>query len=265
MGEINWFDPEDETPSIISSRAVLLAKNGPLAETNPIEDRLMLFETRAGIPFVRSTYPVSDPPVTISGFLDKYALDCLAGKPNLALIQGGLGAPNAVDTLELAIALGCKHLYCFGSCGAIADYLQVGDLIVPTEIEREEGTSYHYAPAGSNATPDAMLGDHLARFLTGKGQSRVFPGKTVTTDGVYRQTLKKERAWRAKGILGVDMEMSALLTVARFYQIPAICLLIVSDKHDLSGRESWRYGGENFSRKREEAIDLFIGFARVHP
>ena len=34
---------------------------------------------------------------------------------------------------------------------------------------------------------------------------------TVTTDAVYRQTMNKEAAWRARGCAGVDMEAAALL------------------------------------------------------
>ena len=36
----------------------------------------------------------------------------------------------------------------FGSCGVLDERLTEGHIIVPTEAYRDEGTSYHYMPAG---------------------------------------------------------------------------------------------------------------------
>jgi nucleoside phosphorylase len=56
------------------------------------------------------------------------------------------------------------------------------------------------------------------------------------------------------------MELSALLTVARHHEIPAVGLLVVSDKHDLEGESHWKWGAKDFRAQRLKAIDLLIGF-----
>lgn len=57
---------------------------------------------------------------------------------------------------------------------------------------------------------------------------------TVTTDSFYRQTFAKEAYWREKGCVDVDMEASALLSVSRYYSMPAAAVLLCSDKHPLA-------------------------------
>ena len=45
------------------------------------------------------------------------------------------------------IAKGGKKILFFGSCGSLDKEITAGHLIVPVEAYRDEGTSYHYAPA----------------------------------------------------------------------------------------------------------------------
>ncbi|MBR3874010.1 MAG: hypothetical protein IKJ26_07540 [Clostridia bacterium] len=46
---------------------------------------------------------------------------------------------------------------------------------------------------------------------------------------VYRQTFSKEQLWREKGAVCVDMETSAVFSVAKYLGVKAIALLMVSD------------------------------------
>ncbi|MBI4729509.1 MAG: hypothetical protein HY775_08430, partial [Acidobacteria bacterium] len=78
--------------------------------------------------------------------------------------------------------------------------------------------------------------------------------------GRRHQTLRKERNWRKQGVLGVDMEMSALLAVARYHRLSSVCLLVVSDKHDLEEGGEWRWGGHDLAVSREQALRLFTDF-----
>ena len=85
---------------------------------------------------------------------------------------------------------------------------------------------------------------------------------TVTTDAVYRQTFAKESFWREKGCVGVDMEASSLLAVSTYYSIPAVALLLCSDKHPISEiNEQWQWGDANFRKVREDFIIQVVEFA----
>ena len=69
-----------------------------------------------------------------------------AGYP-FAVIASPMGAPMAVMLLEQLIALGARRLLYLGFCGALVPSYRIGDLFLPVQAIREEGTSYHYLPA----------------------------------------------------------------------------------------------------------------------
>jgi purine-nucleoside phosphorylase len=93
-----------------------------------------------------------------------------------------------------------------------------------------------------------------------KGEGMPFKqGPVWTTDAPYRETADKVKRYQTDGVLGVDMETSALFTVAAFRGIQAASLLVVSD--DLS-RLKWRHGfrEKNFLESREKAIHFLYRF-----
>ena len=55
-------------------------------------------------------------------------------------------------------------------------------------------------------------------------------GEVWTTDAPYRETPEKVEFYQNKGILAVEMEMSALMTLALFRGIRLGGLLVVSDE-----------------------------------
>src|SRR5438128_441894 len=69
-----------------------------------------------------------------------------AGYP-FSVIASPMGAPMAVMLLEQLIALGARRLLYLGFCGALVPSYRIGDLFLPAQAIREEGTSYHYLPA----------------------------------------------------------------------------------------------------------------------
>ena len=69
-----------------------------------------------------------------------------AGYP-FSVIASPMGAPMAVMLLEQLIALGARRLLYLGFCGALIPSYRIGDLFLPVQAVREEGTSYHYLPS----------------------------------------------------------------------------------------------------------------------
>ena len=125
----------------------------------------------------------------------------------LAIYQSGMGAPLAVALLEEVIAKGGRKFIVFGSCGALLQNLAEGRLIVPAEAYRDEGTSYHYAPAADYIT--VKNADLVSKVLSEIEVPHV-EGRIWTTDGLYRETKNNADARRAEGCIAVDMECSAL-------------------------------------------------------
>jgi uridine phosphorylase len=172
------------------------------------------------------------------------------------------GAPQAVMILEKLIALGAKRVILFGWTGSLDPTLQPGDLILADKALSEEGTSRHYS---TDLRPKASLSlmEELKASLEGEGMF-FKQGPVWTTDAPYRETAEKVKRFQAEGVLGVDMETSALYTVGAFRGIEVAALLVVSD--DLS-QLKWRHGFQEarFLEARKKLAQFFYRFAHPFP
>lgn len=66
---------------------------------------------------------------------------------DVAVFHPGVGAPLAAAFLEEAIVLGARKVVACGGCGVLTPEVPAGQVIVPTEAVRDEGTSFHYLRA----------------------------------------------------------------------------------------------------------------------
>ena len=65
--------------------------------------------------------------------------------------------------MEDLVAMGMKKLILFGTCGILEEQVKETSIIVPTIAVRDEGTSFHYAPAQNEISVNDRT---LAKFLT---------------------------------------------------------------------------------------------------
>lgn len=154
-----------------------------------------------------------------------------------------VGAPMAVMCLEKLIALGARNIVLYGWCGSLTPQLAVQDVLVPTGALSEEGTSVHY-PVTQALAADETMAAGVAQCLRGNGVA-VKRGPVWTTDAPYRETVDKVERYGRQGILGVDMEFSALCAAALFRGVTLSAVMLVSDE---LWRTPWRpaYGGKKF-------------------
>ena len=170
-----------------------------------------------------------------------------------------IGAPYAVMLLENLIAWGARQIIFIGWCGAISDQVNIGDVILPTSIYIDEGTSRHYG-AGNNLPLQLTfpLVPKVRQALNTKKED-YHEGPVWTTDAVYRETRGEVAVHQQNGILAVEMEFSALASVARFREVDLAGLLVVSD--ELSSM-SWRPGfkQQQFIQSRQSVCRLVKEF-----
>lgn len=140
----------------------------------------------------------------------------------------GIGAPAAAIMLEELIAFGVQQFISIGTAGALVKGLDSGELVICTGAFRDEGTSYHYVPGGAPALPDELLTTVLIEQCN-KEHIHFHQGLTWTTDAIYRETKKEVEERSAKGALVVEMEASALFTVARYRKCPLAACFTISD------------------------------------
>ncbi|MFO7606599.1 MAG: nucleoside phosphorylase [Desulfurivibrionaceae bacterium] len=178
-----------------------------------------------------------------------------SGSEGVFVAGPAVGAPMAVMTLEKLVALGARKVIVYGWCGSLNPALRTGDLLLPTWGFSEEGTSSHYPIQGKAASSESLRGE-LNRYLCSEGLASQ-EGPIWTTDAPYRETRAKVVSYAAKSILGVDMEFSALATVASYRRIDLAALFLVSDE---LWHKSWQAGfkGKTFSAKNRRILAALL-------
>jgi len=170
-----------------------------------------------------------------------FGLTKLTAWADLILAGPILGAPHAAMVLEHLSRRGVRSFLSLGWCGSLRPELVWGDIVLPVSAWSEEGTSAHYPLTDGPAEADHELGGRLAQTLNELGY-KFQTGRVWSTDAPFRETRDKVKKYAAEGMLAVDMETSALMTVARFRGLAWAGLLVVSD--ELWG-EKWRPGFES--------------------
>ncbi len=151
-----------------------------------------------------------------------------------------IGAPASTLALELLIASGAKQIIVIGAAGSIRPDVRIGDIFIPTWGIREEGTSYHYMPPDYIPKPDKKLADKLRDMIleTDLEDINVVEGGIWSIDAVFRETIDKIRKYREQKVIGVDMESTALMTVAHYRKVSLAIVHIITDELK---EDSWTY------------------------
>lgn len=141
-----------------------------------------------------------------------------------------VGAPYATMVLETLIAWGAKNIIFLGWCGSISEEVKIGDIIVPTSAIIDEGTSGHYKEDDNRISfPSERMVTKLQKALT-RNQIKFHNGTIWSTDAVYRETRQKVQFYQRREAIGVEMEISALFTVAKFRGVHMGAIVVVSDE-----------------------------------
>lgn len=172
----------------------------------------------------------------------------LDGTP-LALFHPGVGSPLAAALFEEVIARGSSKFIACGGAGVLDRNIALGHFVVPSSAVRDEGTSYHYLPAGREVPAHPQAVAALEGVLR-RHDHPYLVGKTWTTDAVYRETPTKVQARRNEGCLVVEMEAAALFAVAQFRRVVLGQVLYGGD--DVSGTD-WdhRHWDSSLSVRKE--------------
>ena len=181
-------------------------------------------------------------------------------EPPVALFQPGIGAPLAAALFEELIALGGRKFIACGTAGVLDSSISAGQLLIPVEAIRDEGTSYHYVPPGKEVYPSSRALKAIEATLTSAKASfqRV---KTWTTDGIYRETSGKIEMRKDSGCSCVDMEASALFSVAEFRGVEFGQVLLAADD---AGGESWDPRGcFGMGDEKEKALQMAVEACKI--
>ena len=154
----------------------------------------------------------------------------LKEEKEINLAGPAMGAPVAGMVLEQLIAGGARRIIFIGLAGAISPNLDIGDLLLVNEAISDEGTSKDYFPEKNPPRADDQLFSRLNQELE-KTKKKFKIGKVATIDAFFRETPKKIKQFQNQGAIAVEMELSALYTIARFRKVALAGMVIISDEH----------------------------------
>ena len=145
-------------------------------------------------------------------------------------VQGtGMGMPTTAIYAHELIALGAKRLIRVGTCGTYQSHLNIGDVILAMTASTDSGINKHifnqkdFAPAAHYPLLEKAVA--AARDLN----LNIHVGNILSSDSFYNDNPDHWKKWAEYGVLGVEMETSALYTIGAKQKVETLSILTVSD------------------------------------
>jgi purine-nucleoside phosphorylase len=154
-------------------------------------------------------------------------------------VQGtGMGIPSiGIYVNELINSYGVKTLIRVGTCGGIQKDVKVRDVIIAmttctdSNMNRLTFPGFDFAPCASFELLKKAYDGAVSKGLNVK------VGNVLTADVFYRENMDMVQKLGDYGVLAVEMETTALYTIASKHNVDALTVLTVSD-HIFTGEET---------------------------
>jgi uridine phosphorylase len=212
----------------IAERVVLLGDPGRVQRLCAHLDDVQHFPVNRGLATATGSY--HGVPITLAAF--------------------GMGAPIAAIVLHELADLGSSVFLRIGTSIGLPP-VEIGDIVIADSAVIHEGTSKAYLPDGSDCRADSEVVAALTR--ASELQSvRTHIGSFASYDGFYRDMFALDAASESRvasnfedltrhGVLAIDMETSAILTVGGVLgcKVGSLCVSSVNSltKHKMSLEE----------------------------
>ncbi|MDO4650730.1 MAG: nucleoside phosphorylase [Eubacteriales bacterium] len=174
-----------------------------------------------------------------------------------ALFQSYVGEPQCVAMYEDLIAMGSKRLILIGNCGVLDRSIEDCGIIIPTRAIRDEGTSYHYAPASDYIDVNKKYIPEFKEVLDEYGYPYVM-GTTWTTDACYRETREKVNRRKQQGAICVEMECAGMQALCDFRHTDFFQFFYAGDNLDHSTWNPRSISGK--AKVDEKTKIMFLAF-----
>jgi uridine phosphorylase len=189
------------------------------------------------ITFDRLLKELNGVPITSTGTanMDIPVYKVIYNGTEIVLFMSYVGAAGCVAVLEDIFAMGVEKIILFGTCGVLNGDIKDCSIIIPNVAMRDEGTSFHYAPASDEIRVNKKYQDEFIKILEQHNCSYTI-GKVWTTDACYRETRQKVDRRKESGCICVDMECSAVAALADFREKEVFQFFYAADNLD---NENW--------------------------
>jgi len=143
----------------------------------------------------------------------------------ISVCSSGIGCPSAAIAVEELANIGAEVFIRVGTTGALQENVHMGDLVIASAAVRADGTSKIYAPLEFPAVADFDVSAALLQAAK-KFKRRTHFGVVLSTDAFYGNHRIMKR-WSKFGVLAVEMESSAIFTIAALKKLKAGSILAV--------------------------------------
>lgn len=182
----------------------------------------------------------------------------------------GMGAPIATIVLHELFALGIRRFLRIGTAMAVPP-ARLGDFVLADGALRADGTSNSYAPLGFPAIADFALNTALRGRLA-QTKRPWHAGIYGTWDGFYTDMFglsgerremigELKKKIEAMGLIGTDMETSALLVAARVLGARASTLCIAT----VDAFTQQKIGDQAMAQAEAELFDVALDAITATP
>lgn len=182
------------------------------------------------------------------------------GKENVLVVSTGIGGASTSICVDELAQLGVKYFIRVGTCGAIQDYINVGDVIITSGAVRIDGVSNHYAPIEYPAVAHHTVVSVLIEAAE-KLKIKYYVGITASSatfypgqeryDGyskyIIREFQKSKEELKKLNVLNYEMESATLLTMCSVFRLYGGCItgVIDTEKNREITPSSLKKGEEN--------------------
>ena len=141
----------------------------------------------------------------------------------------GMGCPSLAIVVEELANLGAKTLIRVGTSGIIESTVKPGELIIATAATPSDGTTQMYLGGQAYAPVPSF---QVTRALVDAAEARALAhhtGLIRTEDAFYATTPGDVEGLAKVGVLGVEMESSALFLLGKMRQVETATILVASN------------------------------------
>jgi len=156
----------------------------------------------------------------------------------ITVCNSNMGGPSLAIAVHELVMCGAKSIIRVGSCGALQKNMKLGELIIPEQCVREEGTTGLYANGNVPAEADKKIFDALTAECKSLGV-KYYAGTARSHDGFYAPNNEEmENFWSKAGILGSDFETAPLFILGRVLKIKTGSILNIVSQYFIKNADS---------------------------
>ncbi|MBP2002273.1 purine-nucleoside phosphorylase [Paenibacillus shirakamiensis] len=176
-------------------------------------------------------------------------------------VQGtGMGNPSmSIYATELIVDYEVKKLVRIGTCGAMQKELKLRDIILAQSVSSDSNMTekiFH----GCNYAPTADFSLLMAAYQQAQSKEvNVFVGNIYNSDEFYRETMDRLHKFMDFGVLAVEMESTALYTLAAKYGVQALSMLTVGSQLLTQEHLTHQESEQSFHDMVEIALNTVLG------